>query len=161
MTQTSMDKQKIGIEKTLKDVELFALKYPQEIHNVSNAIKLFLETREEVIIKHLKENGIEKAPAYKNEKEVIEDRKNRLNDRRSHINKAIDILTITAEELKDKETLNRKEIRKLSKTLREAVEDIYYYIGIAPQAIERCYKETAKYMKDHPSEEKYGYLPML
>jgi len=166
MAKTLMDKQKIGIEKTLKDVELFALKYPQEIHNILNIIKLSLEIKEEMMIKHLKETGRKKAAPYKKRKRdfllEVKDRKNRLNDQRSHhINKAIDILTITAEELKDKETFNKKEISNLSKTLREAVGDIFYFIGVAPQAIEECYKMTAKYLKDVSPEERYGYLPML
>lgn len=69
------------------------------------------------------------------------------NDKKSHIDKAIDTLTIIAEELKDKETLNKKEIRKLSKILQEAVGDIFYFIGVVPQAIEECYKMTAKHLK--------------
>ena len=78
------------------------------------------------------------------------------NNKKSHIDKAIDTLTITTEELKDKEILNKKEIRKLSKTLQEAVGDIYYFIGVAPQAIEECYRMTAKYLKDTSSEKRAG-----
>jgi len=57
MAKTSIDKQKIGIEKTLKDVELFVLKYPQEKQTISKIIKLCLETREEIIIEQSKETG--------------------------------------------------------------------------------------------------------
>lgn len=69
------------------------------------------------------------------------------NDIKNHINKAMDMLTIIVGELKGRKTLNKKKIRKLSKSLLEIVESIFSSIDEVPQALEKCYKKAACLLK--------------
>lgn len=97
-----------------------------------------------------------KEEIFPEDKEVSKDNLNR----RKHINRVIDTLTLISEKLKETETIGNKETQKLSRILSEAVCDIFLYIGVAPEGVKRCFKMTADYLKITPERERVGYLPL-
>jgi adenine deaminase len=79
--------------------------------------------------------------------------------RKKHINRAIDTLILTSEDLKKKETLGRKDIKKLSRIMEDAALDIFIFIGVAPENVRSCYKMHIYHIQQTGG--KIGYLPIL
>lgn len=63
-----------------------------------------------------------------------------------HTQKAIDILIRQNEGIKNKATLNKREIKKHSKTLRIAAYEMFSAIGVSKIGLKDCYNNTVKYL---------------